>query len=287
MPVPGSRQTPDSFHGVTLYLHRTVLGLWHPKYIEPACRLLPHLRRAHIGMSPAIARRYFWDACDTFSMNFACLVSDEGVKFRKELQAAGKVSRFPRASGRLSRRSREQSSSDPPLHQDLTVWTVNARNEMIEATKWGAKAILTDRTKALLDLRAEMQQDWDKVSKETTGLFRWTSFWYTGPANVSVHSSSCLLPVPGCRNKLTPVSPAFGAVPRLVVGVLYPHQDRRRIPPAPSRGQDPPGAHRSTHNRRQSQLITTTQPRQGSLFPLPFSLTIPISLPSSLSTVPL
>lgn len=56
---------------------------------------------------------------------------------------------------------------------------------MIEATKWGAKAILTDRTKALLDLRAEMQQDWDKVSKETTGLFRWTSFWYTGPANVS------------------------------------------------------------------------------------------------------
>lgn len=71
--------------------------------------------------------------------------------------------------------------------QDLTVWTVNARNEMIEATKWGAKAILTDRTKALLDLRAEMQQDWAKVSRETTGLFRWTSFWYTGPANVSVH----------------------------------------------------------------------------------------------------
>lgn len=75
--------------------------------------------------------------------------------------------------------------------QDLTVWTVNARNEMIEATKWGAKAILTDRTKALLDLRAEMQQDWAKVSKETTGLFRWSSFWYTGPANVSYPQARC------------------------------------------------------------------------------------------------
>jgi hypothetical protein len=39
------------------------------------------------GCATEIARRYFWDACDTFSMNFACLVSDEGVKFRKELQA--------------------------------------------------------------------------------------------------------------------------------------------------------------------------------------------------------
>lgn len=149
---------------------------------------MPHLRRAHIGMSPAIARRYFWDACDTFSMNFAGLVSDEGVKFRKELQAAGKVSRkFPSALGHhFPPRGLAHHDCLPRLHQDLTVWTVNARNEMIEATKWGAKAILTDRTKALLDLRAEMQQDWDKVSKETTGLFRWTSFWYTGPANVSV-----------------------------------------------------------------------------------------------------
>lgn len=53
---------------------------------------MPHLRRAHIGMSPSIARTYFWNSCDTFSMNFACLVTDEGVKFRKEVQAAGKVS---------------------------------------------------------------------------------------------------------------------------------------------------------------------------------------------------
>lgn len=54
-------------------------------------------------MSPGIARRYFWDACDTFSMNFACLVSDEGVKFRKELQAAGKVSHLAGNYRRIER----------------------------------------------------------------------------------------------------------------------------------------------------------------------------------------
>jgi glycerophosphoryl diester phosphodiesterase len=36
------------------------------------------------------------------------------------------------------------------------VWTVNKRAEMIEATKWGAKAILTDRTAEFLKLREQM-----------------------------------------------------------------------------------------------------------------------------------
>lgn len=61
---------------------------------------------------------------------------------------------------------------------------------MIEATKWGVKAILTDRTKALLELRHEMEQDWDKVAKETSSLFSWTSFWYLGIANVRPSLSS-------------------------------------------------------------------------------------------------
>jgi hypothetical protein len=68
--------------------------------------------------------------------------------------------------------------------QDLYVWTVNSRREMIEATKWGARAILTDRTDALLALRAEMAQDYDKVAKETSWKFGWTSLWYTSLANV-------------------------------------------------------------------------------------------------------
>ena len=67
-----------------------VLGLWHPKYVEPATRILPYIRLTHIGMSPALARRYFWNACSAFSMNFACLVSSDGELFRQECKAAGK-----------------------------------------------------------------------------------------------------------------------------------------------------------------------------------------------------
>lgn len=69
---------------------RLVLGLWHPKYVEPATRLLPYIRLTHIGMSPTLARKYFWDACGSFSMNFACLVSSDGEAFRQECKRAGK-----------------------------------------------------------------------------------------------------------------------------------------------------------------------------------------------------
>ncbi|GAA5920517.1 hypothetical protein JCM6882_005414 [Rhodosporidiobolus microsporus] len=157
---------------------RLVLGLWHPKYVEPAQRILPFIRKAHIGMSPALARKYFWDACDSFSMNFGCLVGSDGERFRDECKRAGK---------------------------DLFVWTVNERREMIEATKWGAKAILTDKTKALLDLRAEMESDWDKVSSETSRLFGWTSIWYSSIATYLLSSWEAYL--------LTKVGGAFTVPP--------------------------------------------------------------------------
>lgn len=86
------------------------------------------------------------------------------------------------------------------------VWTVNKRAEMIEATKWGAKAILTDRTAEFLQLRQQMESawlplhirlmklsqltlanpsaDWSAVSSETTWRFAWTSIWYSSLANV-------------------------------------------------------------------------------------------------------
>ncbi|GAA6039630.1 hypothetical protein JCM8097_002226 [Rhodosporidiobolus ruineniae] len=160
---------------------RLVLGLWHPKYVEPATRLLPFIRCAHIGMSPALARKYFWDACDSFSMNFSCLVGADGEKFRDECKKANK---------------------------DLYVWTVNERREMIEATKWGAKAILTDRTKALLDLRAEMETDADKVFRETTRLFAWSSIWYSSVANYLISSwEAYLLTKAGGAFHIPPPSP--------------------------------------------------------------------------------
>ncbi|CAH7675156.1 glycerophosphoryl diester phosphodiesterase [Phakopsora pachyrhizi] len=131
---------------------RLVLGLWHPKFIEPSVRMLPHLRKSYIGCSPSLARKYFWDACDSFSMKFSCLVGSEGSAFRQACKDDSKT---------------------------LLVWTVNDRQEMIEASKWGVSAILTDRTKDYLELRREMQDDWESISAETTALFPYSSIHYS------------------------------------------------------------------------------------------------------------
>lgn len=62
----------------TLLAPRIVLGLWHPRFLKPAERLLPYCRRSHIGISPRIAKQYFWDSCDSFSMAFGALATIEG-----------------------------------------------------------------------------------------------------------------------------------------------------------------------------------------------------------------
>lgn len=133
------------------HLLPTVLGLWHPKYVEPATRLIPYIRLTHIGMSPALARKYFWDACGAFSMNFSCLVGADGESFRKECKASNKDLCELSNWARLGRRV-----LGADLFRSADVWTVNKRAEMIEATKWGAKAILTDRTAEFLKLREQM-----------------------------------------------------------------------------------------------------------------------------------
>lgn len=74
----------------TVLAPRLVLGLWHPKYIKPAQELIPYIRITHIGMSTALARKHFWASCNSFSMNFACLVGSDGEAFRADCKAAGK-----------------------------------------------------------------------------------------------------------------------------------------------------------------------------------------------------
>ncbi|CEL59273.1 glycerophosphoryl diester phosphodiesterase [Rhizoctonia solani AG-1 IB] len=136
---------------------RILLGLWHPKFIEPAQRLMPTLRRAHIGQNPHIAREYFWDSCESFSIDFSSLSSAEGEKFRKECKASGKK---------------------------LLVWTVNRREEMIEAARWGVDAILTDVTSVWLELRKQLQADFETTSKSNSRLFLWTRTTYYYPARL-------------------------------------------------------------------------------------------------------
>jgi hypothetical protein len=59
---------------------RILLGLWHPRFLSFAKARLPYCRRSYIGNSPYIARKYFWEDCDAFSMAFAALTTADGQK---------------------------------------------------------------------------------------------------------------------------------------------------------------------------------------------------------------
>jgi len=131
---------------------RLILGLWHPVFLKAALAYLPTLRRVHIGGSPTMARTYFWKHCDGFSMWFPSLVGSEGQNFLADARREGK---------------------------DVFVWTVNRRDEMIEATRWGVKAILTDKTDMFQNVRQEMQDDFALARSEKVGFFfRWATLQY-------------------------------------------------------------------------------------------------------------
>ena len=69
---------------------RILLGLWHPSFLPHAKTHLPYCRRSYIGQDIAVARKYFWDSCDVFSIKFSTLAMADGAKFRKDCKAAGK-----------------------------------------------------------------------------------------------------------------------------------------------------------------------------------------------------
>ncbi|KAF5363682.1 hypothetical protein D9756_000159 [Leucocoprinus leucothites] len=132
----------------TVLAPRILLGLWHPKFIEPAKRLLPFCQRSFIGFSIYVARKYFWNHCDAFSVSFMTLASWEGQKFREDCLKAGKY---------------------------LLVWTVNDPAYMMEAVRWGVGGIITDVTNTWLDLRTGLQKDYDNVGAQYGRLFLWTT----------------------------------------------------------------------------------------------------------------
>ena len=139
-----------------------VVGLWHPRFIRPAREHLPYALRSHIGLSPHIARQYFFNDVQSFSMAWSALCTTEGARFLEECKAANKR---------------------------VMVWTVNTPEQMVEATRWGVDAILTDVTKTWLDLRAAMDKDYEgTLALHGSRTFLWTSwqcytpvqmfFWY-------------------------------------------------------------------------------------------------------------
>ncbi|KAJ8502487.1 hypothetical protein ONZ45_g11703 [Pleurotus djamor] len=138
----------------TVLAPRILLGLWHPRFLPAAKKHLPYCRRSYIGADTTVARKYFWQDCDAFSMAFAALTSADGQKFRKECKAAGK---------------------------QLMVWTVNEPDHMMEAVRWEVDAILTDVTKVWLDLRTALVADYDKIGAKHGRTFLWTTWTFYSP----------------------------------------------------------------------------------------------------------
>ncbi|OJT07112.1 hypothetical protein TRAPUB_2046 [Trametes pubescens] len=134
---------------------RILLGLWHPRFVQPAKKILPYCKRSFIGRSVWVGRQYFWDSCEVFSINFATLASWEGQRFMEECKKEGKK---------------------------VMAWTVNDPGEMAECVRMGVDVILTDKTKVWLDLREEMRNDYDGVMRRYSRTFLWTSTRYYLPA---------------------------------------------------------------------------------------------------------
>ncbi|ODN73318.1 hypothetical protein L202_07864 [Cryptococcus amylolentus CBS 6039] len=127
---------------------RIILGLWHPLFIHPAIKYLPHCRRFHIGFSIPIVKQFFWDTCEGFSMAFPLLMGKEGQAFIKECREQGK---------------------------EVTVWTVNDEAEMRVAMSMGVKAVLTDKVGVFVNLKKEMVEHPEKLPLR--GLEAWTFPW--------------------------------------------------------------------------------------------------------------
>lgn len=167
-------RTVDRFPQSKERLHpRLILGLWHPKFIAHAKQHVPTLRRAHIGGSPADAIKYFWKDCEAFSIYFPSLVTAEGQAFIKKAQQEGK---------------------------DVMTWTVNRTDEMVAATSWGLKAILTDRTDTLNQLRKDMTGAWraGRAHQQPTTRVCTASTWVPGSAG-----PACATTAPTCGRTST------------------------------------------------------------------------------------
>ncbi|KAI4294500.1 PLC-like phosphodiesterase [Schizophyllum commune Loenen D] len=135
---------------------RLLLGLWHPRFLPYAKSILPYCRRSYIGTSPRVARTYFWDDCDTFSMGFGSLVIYGGAKFVREAHRDGKK---------------------------VMVWTVNDMDELLETIRWEVDVVLTDRTGPFLQLRKDLHADYKRTMAKQSRIFLWTTWKYYTPAN--------------------------------------------------------------------------------------------------------
>ena len=102
---------------------RILLGLWHLRFLSHAEKILPCCRRSHIGVSPALVKKHFWDSCEVFSMSFTSLATTAGE--RCALYGAYFPCRISRSAHRFRNNCKEAG-------KEIMVWTVNEVAHMME-----------------------------------------------------------------------------------------------------------------------------------------------------------
>lgn len=145
-----SSRSPSTSSSASLN-SRIILGLWHPLFLPPALTHLPHVKRYHIGLSPQIAVKYFWEHCHGFSMNVSLLATPAGEAFLTKCEREGK---------------------------EVFMWTVNDEPGLRRCRERGV-GVITDRVGWAVRVREEVSCRWrGSDAGGVGGRLTWgSSFW--------------------------------------------------------------------------------------------------------------
>ncbi|KAJ6596963.1 PLC-like phosphodiesterase [Mycena vulgaris] len=134
----------------TLLAPRILLGIWHPRFFQPAKDILPYCRRSCISFSLWLVRTHLWNDVECVSVWYKALMSSDGERFRDEVKKSGKK---------------------------LMVFTVNEPEHLLEVVRWEVDGIITDVPNRWLELRSGLEKNYEA----TTRKYGSRLFLYTTP----------------------------------------------------------------------------------------------------------
>ncbi|KAJ6496743.1 PLC-like phosphodiesterase [Mycena vitilis] len=137
---------------------RILLGIWHPRFIQPAKEILPYCRRSCISFSLRFAREYLWNDVECVSIWYNALMSREGERFRCDVKEAGK---------------------------SLMVFTVNEPAHLSEMVRWQVEAIITDVPSRWLQMRAALEKNYETEMLKFSSR-RYTTFTFYWPFTFAI-----------------------------------------------------------------------------------------------------
>ncbi|KAJ7063367.1 PLC-like phosphodiesterase [Mycena amicta] len=165
---------------------RILLGLWHPKFIRAAKRILPYCRRSSISFSLWLSRTHLWNDVECVSIWFNTLMSADGQRFYRAAKESGKR---------------------------VMVFTVNEPSHMMEMVRYEVDAIITDYPHRYLELRSGLEKNYETMLlKFSSRWFLWTTWTFYSPFVVLIQRLAEVISYALCGLELMCVAfhPAMG-----------------------------------------------------------------------------